>query len=69
MLLALAFTMPLRATNLCNMSACSAAAATSATPLLCDISPMYLICLPAAAVCGLALGLGIRTVYLWHLRG
>ncbi len=64
MLLLLALVMPLRAVNLCNIVGVFRGGGDVHYALMCDVSPIYFICLPTAALCGLVFGLGIKAVYL-----
>lgn len=64
MLLLIALVMPLRALNLCNVVGVFRGGGDVKFALLCDVAPLYCICVPAAALCGLVFGLGIEAVYL-----
>lgn len=64
MLLAVAFLMPLRAMNLCNVVGVFRGGGDVNYALVCDVVPMYTVCLPAAAVLALVCGFGIEVIYL-----
>ena len=65
MLLAfIAVIMPLRSLNLCNIVGVFRGGGDVRFGLICDIGPLYCVCLPAAALCGLVFGLGITAVYV-----
>ena len=64
MLLATAIVMPLRATNLCNVCGVFRGGGDVRRALFCDVFPLYCICIPAAALCGLVFNLGIYAVYI-----
>lgn len=64
MLAFIAVIMPLRSLNLCNIVGVFRAGGDVRYALLCDVGPLYCVCLPAAALCGLVFGLGITAVYV-----
>ena len=64
MLAFIAVIMPIRSLNLCNIVGVFRGGGDVRYGLLCDIGPLYCICLPAAALCGLVFGLGITAVYV-----
>lgn len=64
MLTFIAVVMPLRSLNLCNIVGVFRGGGDVRFGLICDIGPLYCVCLPAAALCGLVFGLGITAVYV-----
>lgn len=64
MLAFIAVVMPLRSLNLCNIVGVFRGGGDVRFGLICDIGPLYCVCLPAAALCGLVFGLGITAVYV-----
>lgn len=64
MLAFIAVVMPLRSLNLCNIVGVFRGGGDVRYGLICDIGPLYCVCLPAAALCGLVFGLGITAVYV-----
>lgn len=64
MLAFIAVIMPLRSLNLCNIVGVFRGGGDVRFGLICDIGPLYCVCLPAAALCGLVFGLGITAVYV-----
>ena len=64
MLAFIAVIMPLRSLNLCNIVGVFRGGGDVRYALLCDVGPLYCVCLPAAALCGLVFGLGITAVYV-----
>lgn len=64
MLTFIAVVMPLRSLNLCNIVGVFRGGGDVRYGLICDIGPLYCVCLPAAALCGLVFGLGITAVYV-----
>lgn len=64
MLAFIAVIMPLRSLNLCNIVGVFRGGGDVRYGLICDIGPLYCVCLPAAALCGLVFGLGITAVYV-----
>lgn len=64
MLAFIAVVMPLRSLNLCNIVGVFRGGGDVRFGLICDIGPLYCVCLPAAAFCGLVFGLGITAVYV-----
>ena len=64
MLAFIAAIMPLRSLNLCNIVGVFRGGGDVRYALVCDVGPLYCICLPAAALCGLVFGLGIVAVYI-----
>ena len=64
MLLVIAIAMPLRASNLGNIVGIFRGGGDVRFGLVADIVPMYLLCLPAAALAGLVFGQGIYVVYI-----
>lgn len=60
----IALIMPLRSFNLCNIVGVFRGGGDVRFGLLCDITPLYLVCVPAAALCGLVFMYGIEVVYL-----
>ena len=64
MLAFIAVVMPLRSLNLCNIVGVVRGGGDVRFGLICDIGPLYCVCLPAAALCGLVFGLGITAVYV-----
>lgn len=63
MMLIVAFILPLRATNLCNVVGVFRGGGDVRYALFCDLAPMYGFCLPAAAIIALVLGAGIEVVF------
>ena len=64
MLAFIAVVMPIRSLNLCNIVGVFRGGGDVRYALLCDVVPLYCVCLPAAALCGLVFGLGITAVYI-----
>lgn len=64
MLLLIALVMPLRSLNLCNVVGVFRGGGDVNYALKVDIGPLYCICVPSAALCGLVFGLGIEAVYI-----
>ena len=64
MLAFIAVVMPMRSLNLCNIVGVFRGGGDVRYGLICDIGPLYCVCLPAAALCGLVFGLGITAVYV-----
>lgn len=64
MLAFIAVIMPIRSLNLCNIVGVFRGGGDVRYGLFCDVGPLYCICLPAAALCGLVFGLGITAVYI-----
>lgn len=64
MLAFIAVVMPLRSLNLCNIVGVFRGGGDVRYGLICDIGPLYCVCLPAAALCGLVFGLDITAVYV-----
>ena len=64
MLLIVCLVTPLRAVNVCNVVGVFRGGGDVNYALKVDIGPLYCICVPSAALCGLVFGLGIEVVYL-----
>ena len=64
MLAFIAVIMPIRSLNLCNIVGVFRGGGDMRYGLFCDVGPLYCICLPAAALCGLVFGLGFTAVYI-----
>ena len=64
MLLIIAIELPFRALNITNVVGVLRGGGDVNFALLVDVAPMYVVCVPLCALCGLVLKLGIGVVYI-----